>query len=465
MTKMSIESRTAGQLPKIREKRPLKKRAHIKTFGCQMNVHDSARMAQLLEREGYVFTARMERADLILVNTCSVRKNPENKVYSLLGRLAIQKRRNPNVVIGVAGCVAQREAENILHRCKAVDLAFGTDAIFRLPEMLRRVSQGERIVSTDRIPGEKRVRNFIPDRELETGTVDGCRGLIAISKGCDNFCSFCIVPTVRGGLVSREIGNIVLEAKDLIKKGAKEIRLLGQNVNSYKANGEDFYSLIDTLSDLKGLKRLRFTSPHPNDWDSSLTDLVAEKPVVCNQIHLPFQAGADRILDKMQRGHTAAEYIAKIDYLKRKIPDVTISTDIIVGFPGETEEEFEETLQVMRHVRFLPVYAFQYSPRPGTKAAGWEDDVPPVTKRKRLQRVLNLQKEIQDEILNAMVGTKQEILIDSAHPKERQTMNGRTGGNVPVSIADPELDIGDILSVKIVGKKTHSLIGESFKCQ
>lgn len=417
----------------------------------------------MLVNEGYRITEKMEKADLVLVNTCSVRENPENKAYSILGRLTILKKKKPGLIIAVAGCVAQQEARKILTKRKAVDMVFGTDNIFMLPEMLERVSKGERVVYTEWMPRKKKIQNFIPDEELETGKVDGCKGLIAITKGCNNFCSFCIVPTTRGRLVSRELKNIVLEAKDLIAKGAKEIQLLGQNVNSYEAKGDDFYDLIDELSDLKGLKRLRFTSPHPNDWDKDLTDLVAEKKVICNQIHLPLQAGADRILTMMKRGHTAQEYLNKVYYLKMKIPDVSISTDIIVGFPGETDTEFEETLRLLREVRFFPIYAFKYSPRPGTKAADMDDDVPLAVKQKRLEQVLNLQKVIQTEIFTAILGTEREILIDSAHPKERQTMNGRTGGNIPVSVADPNPGIGNIVMVKIIGKKAHSLVGEWIK--
>ncbi|MCP4756726.1 MAG: tRNA (N6-isopentenyl adenosine(37)-C2)-methylthiotransferase MiaB [Proteobacteria bacterium] len=436
------------------------KKAYIQTFGCQMNEHDSRRMKEILSREGYEITEDMKQARLILVNTCSVRENPENKVYSLLGRLSRMKRKRPDLVIGVGGCVAQQEGEKILKREKTVDMVFGTDNVFRLPEMLKEVDEGKRVVYTDWMPRLEKIQNFIPDEELESGRIDGCKALIAITKGCNNFCTFCIVPTTRGRLVSREKGNILCEAEDLIEKGALEIQLLGQNVNSYRAKETGFYQLLEAVAGLAGLKRLRFISPHPNDWNRKLTDLMAAHPVVCNQIHLPFQVGSDRILSVMKREHTAREYLEKIDYLKTKIPGIAISTDIIVGFPGETEDEFKETLKIVEQVEFNLTYAFMYSARPGTKAAAMTDDIPRPVKEERLQRLLKAQNPIQSRLLDGFVGTTQEVLIDSAHPRERRTMNGRSDGNIPVSVPDSDLDIGDLVSVKIIGRKKHSLIGQ-----
>lgn len=425
-----------------------------------MNEHDSRKMAGILKREGYSITDDHKDADLILINTCSVRENPENKVYSLLGRLSRMKRHKPDLIIGVAGCVAQQEGKKILKRIKAVDLVFGTDSIFSLPAMLKEVKNGQRALYTNWLPRENRVQNFIPEGEIKSGVADGNRALIAITKGCNNCCSFCIVPTTRGRLVSREKENILQEAQELIKNGVKEIQLLGQNVNSYSAGDSDFYDLLKSVADLKGLKRVRFTSPHPNDWNSRLTDLMAEHPVICNHIHLPFQAGADRILSLMRRGHSAAEYLQKIEYLKKRIPDISITTDVIVGFPGETEEEFLETLKVISSVKFSLIYAFKYSVRPGTRAEKFKDDVSRELKEERLSRLHQLQDPIQSKILDDMIHTKQTILIDSAHPKERGVMSGRSDGNFPVSIKDSELEIGNFVDVAITGRKKHSLLGE-----
>jgi len=435
-------------------------KAFIKTYGCQMNEHDSSRIAEILKREGFEIIDQMDKADLVMVNTCSVRENPENKVYSIIGRLTIQKKKNPNLIIGICGCVAQQEGRRILKKRKAVDMVFGTDNIFRLPEILKGVRDGNRVLFTEWLPREKSVQNFIPEEELKTGVVEGCKGQIAITKGCDNFCSYCIVPMTRGRLVSRELDNILEEAKDLITKGAKEIMLLGQNVNSYSASNNEFYDLLKKMANLNGLQRLRFISPHPNDWNNALSDLMSEEKLICNQLHLPFQAGSDSVLKAMRRDHTAGEYLLKVDYLKQKISDIVISTDIIVGYPSETDADFQETLNIMKAVQFFPVYAFKYSPRPGTKAAKLSDDVPIEIKEQRLEAVLTLQKEIQESIFEKMLGEEYEIFIDSFHPKEIGFMNGRTNGNISVSVSGKSLKIGDMVTVKIIGKKQTSLIGK-----
>jgi len=436
------------------------KNAFIQTYGCQMNEHDSRRIETILIREGYTMTPEMKEADLILINTCSVRKNPENKVYSLLGRLSRIKKQKRDLIIGVAGCVAQQEGKRILKREKAVDLVFGTDSVFLLPKMLKEVKAGQRVVYTEWLPREKKIQNFIPSEEIETGQVDGGKAQIAITKGCDNHCSFCIVPTTRGRLVSRELDNILVEAKDLINKGAKEIQLLGQNVNAYRAGDIGFYELLQAVSNLKGLGRLRFISPHPNDWNNELSDLMAAQATIANQIHLPFQAGSDRILQQMRRGHTAQEYLDKISYLRKVVPNISISTDIIVGFPGETEAEFRETLHILETVRFNLAYAFVYSERPGTRAASFADDLPQEEKDERLQRLLALQKSIQSELLDSFIGSTHELLIDGAHPRERGAMTGRNGGNIPFTVVNDDLEIGDLVTVKTSGRKEFSLIGE-----
>lgn len=438
----------------------MNKYAYIHTYGCQMNEHDSRRMEVLLTKNGYHMVGDYTTADIVLINTCSVRENPENKVFSMLGRLKKIKRKNPELIVGVCGCVAQQEGKKILKREKVVDLVFGPDKIFSLMEMLNEVQRGKRIVKTDWMERDKSTQNFIPDFELKSNPVKNHKALITITKGCDNYCSYCIVPTTRGRLVSREKENILVEARNLIENGAKEIQLLGQNVNSYHTQNTGFYELLKAIADLEGLKRLRFTSPHPNDWNSELTDLMVSHPVICNQIHLPFQAGSNRILSLMRRGHTAEEYLEKMAYLIRQIPGIGLGTDIIVGFPGETEDEFQDTLNIVKEVRFNNIYAFKYSSRPGTKAANMADSVPLEEKEDRLQRLFKLQDEIQSELLEDLVGTVQEILIDSVHPKELNTMNSRTGGNIPVTIPDTILQIGDLLKVEIVGKKRHSLIGQ-----
>lgn len=438
----------------------MSKYAHIQTFGCQMNEHDSRRMAKILEAAGYEMTDDPAKAHVVLLNTCSVRENPENKVYSLLGRLRKLKKDRPNLIIGVAGCVAQQQGETILEREKSADLVFGPDNYFDLPDMIAAAEHGERVLNTEWLAGREKVRNFIPEERMEQVALDGCKGYLAIMKGCDNFCSFCIVPYTRGREVSREPDNILREARSMLEQGAKEIWLLGQNVNSYRAGDAGFYELLDAVSQLEGLQRLRFTSPHPNDWNNRLSDLMAERKTICNHVHLPFQAGGNRILDLMRRRHTIENYLEKVRYMRAVNPEIEISTDIIVGFPSETDEEFEWTLRVMEEVRFSQIFAFKYSVRPGTRAARMEDDVPRAVKEARLARVLERQERITEEQLRALVGTTHEVLIDGAHLRRQGMMNGRTGGFRPVTVPGAALEAGDLINVRITGYRTHWLEAE-----
>ena len=324
LTSVSPELDSFGQVsldamitPRMRQ-RDLLKKAFIQTYGCQMNEHDTHQMMGVLAREGYAVSESPEGADLVLINTCSVRHNPENKVYSQLGRLRELKHSNPGMVIGVGGCVAQQEGESILEREKTVDMVFGPDNLFRLPEMIERVRQGERVLMTKWQPHDRRVQNFIPEEWVEQGHVDGCKAFVTITKGCDNFCSFCVVPYTRGREVSREPENTLREVRALVAQGAREIWLLGQKVTSYRVpaalgggawasppcHGDyGFYELLDAVSQVPGLARVRFTSPHPNDWTDALSELMASRKTICNQLHLPFQSGSDRILQLM-RGST-----------------------------------------------------------------------------------------------------------------------------------------------------------------
>ena len=439
----------------------MNKRAFIQTYGCQMNEHDSQRMAAVLVNDGYTMTDSADEATLIVLNTCSVRENPENKVYSQLGRLRRLRRTNPDLIIAVAGCVAQQQGEAILRRERSVDIVFGPDHYLKLPEMVATARNGERVLRTTwakRPTG--RVDNFIPDEWVEAGHVERGKAYIAIMKGCDNFCSFCIVPYTRGREVSREPESILREAGDLVRKGAREIWLLGQNVNSYRAGNWGFYELLDAVSRTDGLQRLRFTSPHPKDWTRDLADLLRERSVICNHVHLPFQAGANRILNKMRRKHDIETFLAQTAYLREVCPGIAITTDVIVGFPSETEAEFQETLRVIEEVRFSQIFSFKYSPRPGTLAARMADDVPREEKEHRLQRLIALQEQITDEDNSRLIGTVQEVLIDGFHPREDEVRNGRTEGYRPVAVRAPGLEIGDTVKVRITGWRSHWLEGE-----
>mgnify|MGYP001200690599 CR=1 FL=1 len=437
-------------------------KAFIKTYGCQMNEHDSRRMHSVLRREGYEIIDTMDQADFVLLNTCSVREKPENKVYSFLGTARDLKRVKPDLVIGVAGCVAQQEGQRLLKREKSVDLVFGPDNMFKLPQMLAEVRAGKRVLETRWAErDQRRVHNFIPDEELERNEVDGRKAYVAISKGCDNFCTFCVVPYTRGRDISRESENILCEVRDVVARGAREIMLLGQNVNSYHAGDWRFYELLDAVSQVDGLVRVRFKSPHPNDWGNRLSDLLTARPTICNQLHLPFQAGSDRVLEKMRRNHTVDDYIEKIDYLRGINPGIEISTDIIAGFPTESDAEFERTLDVIRHCRFEHMYAFMYSERPNTLASRkMDDDVPQEVKSERLQRVLALHNQHQQEQLDAFIGQTVDVLIDGAHPREKGVMCGRTQGDRPVAVRDADLEIGDLVDVAVDARRKFSLEGE-----
>lgn len=425
-----------------------------------MNEHDTHRMMGVLVAEGFQLTTEPDDASLIVVNTCSVRQNPENKVYSFLGRLRDLKKENPELIVAVGGCVAQQEGETILKREKTVDAVFGPDNLFHLPDMIDEVRAGKRVLMTKWQPHERRVQNFIPEEWVEQGHVEGCKAYISITKGCDNFCTFCVVPYTRGREVSREADNILRDARHLIANGAQEIWLLGQNVNSYRAGGYGFYELLDALSEVPELKRLRFTSPHPNDWNNALSDLMSERPTICNQLHLPFQCGSDRVLKLMRRGHTIEEYLDKLAYMRAVNPGIELSSDLIVGFPSETEEDFEQTLRVLEEARFAQLFPFKYSPRPKTRALHMEDDVPRAVKEERLRQVIELQQTIHENEIQRYLDTEQEVLIDGAHPRERHTMSGRTDGFRPVSIKSADLDIGDIVTARITKAEGHWLYGE-----
>lgn len=434
-------------------------RAFIQTYGCQMNEHDSLRMAKILGAMGYEMTDDVNAADLILVNTCSVRHNPENKVFSFLGAIKPLKRRNPDLIVGVAGCVARQSGRGILKRAPVVDMVFGPDNYFRLPEMVAAVRGGERVVMTDWLPGRDRVQNFIPEEWIDQGHVENAKAYIAISKGCNNFCSFCIVPSVRGREVCREPENILREAGDLIEKGAREIWLLGQNVNSYRADDWGFRELLDGLSKLD-IRRIRFTSPHPKDWTNDLADIMAERPNICSYLHLPLQAGSDRILKLMRRRHTLQEYMDKLDYARGRVPGIEISTDLIVGYPSETDAEFEDTLRAMEHARYCQIFSFKYSPRPGTKASEQDDDVPREVKEDRLARLIALQEGIMAEQTAAYVGSEQEVMVEGHHTKKPGVWNGRTDGFRPVSFNASGIAPGDFVRVRITGSRDHWLLGE-----
>jgi tRNA-2-methylthio-N6-dimethylallyladenosine synthase len=435
------------------------RKVYLQTFGCQMNAYDSARMLEQLRGERYEQVASPREADLILVNTCAIREKSEHKVYSLLGNLGELKRSRPGLTIGVGGCVAQQRGGEILARVPAVDVVFGTDNLFALPEMLRETRAGKRLVRTEWHDRRVRVANFIPDFSGDNPVPGEVKAGLAITKGCNNYCSFCVVPYTRGREVSREPDNILAEAGRMARRGVRDITLLGQNVNSYRANGVRFVDLLRRLNGLEGLARIRYTSPHPKDFDEALVEAHAELPKLCEHVHLPVQSGSNRILKAMRRNHTIESYLAKLALLRDRVPGVALSTDLIVGFPGEREGDFEETLEVVREVRFDQIYAFKFSPRSQTPAAELADQVPEPERAARLARLFALHEAILLERNRAMVGSLQEVLLEGPHPRGGGAWSGRTRGNKSVMVNEGHGSAGELVTVEIVAARKFSLIG------
>ena len=432
----------------------------IQTYGCQMNEYDTDKMFELLGTQDFTPAISMEDADLVLLNTCSVREKAEQKVYSELGRMRRLKKLNPTMKIGVGGCVAQQEGAKILKRAQNVDFVFGTDNLIELPEILRESENGKRTVHINRLAPRQKVRDFIPEFPSSASHLPTLKAHLAITKGCNNYCSFCVVPLTRGTEVSRSPQNILEEAIKLCRNGTRELCLLGQNVNSYQADGVDFVELLKNLDAITGLQRIRFTSPHPKDFHPQLADAMADLPSVCEQLHLPLQSGSNSVLKRMRRWYTTQTYLEKVEMFCRRMPEGTISTDLIVGYPGETEEDFQNTLEMMQRVRFDLIYAFKYSIRPGTRAADEENHLSEEIKTERLRILLETHELILKEKHEELLGSQQEILVEGPHPRETDSMSGRTRGNHSVVIRT-DAPSGSLLPVRITGFRTHLLEAEA----
>ena len=434
------------------------KRVYIETYGCQMNEDDSERMLRLLEGAQYLETQEPREANLILINTCSVREKPEHKVYSALGRFKRLKE-NQKTLIGVAGCVAQQEGKRLLDRVPYLDLVIGTQAIHLLPELVQTIqTKGQRVCATELDPEGKYL--IAPRSQKEKGKV---KSYVTIMQGCDHFCSFCIVPYVRGRERSRSSQEILEEVKHLAEIGVKEVCLLGQNVNSYGKgmDGElDFPSLLQCIDEISGIERIRFTTSHPEDLSEALVRSFSELSKLCEHIHLPFQSGSDRILKRMHRGYTKASYLEKVDRLKEVCPAIAITADVIVGFPGEEDEDFRETLGLMAQVRFDDLFSFKYSPRRGTRAAQFEDQVEDDVKQERLSVLQSMQKETTLQKHQALEGTTQEILIEGQSKQGNRDVTGRTRSNKIVNVKGDVTLAGSLIPVRIVRAFPHSLRGE-----
>jgi tRNA-2-methylthio-N6-dimethylallyladenosine synthase len=436
---------------------PREKLLYVETYGCQMNVSDSEKIVALLQPVGYFPTQDPSQADLIILNTCSVREKPEKKVYSGLGRFKGLKSLNSGLILAVGGCVAQQEGERLLEKVPYLDLVFGTHNLHLLPDLVGQVETGKRLAETSFIDSEARVDLFPVDERA-----GGLSRFVTIMQGCDNFCSYCIVPFVRGREVSRRSVDILRELAGLAGNGVKEVTLLGQNVNSYglKGAGEpDFAALLRRVAQIPGIARIRFTTSHPKDISARLVECFAEVPGLCSHIHLPAQSGSDAVLTRMERGYTRGDYLAKIAALTSVRPDIQITGDMIVGFPGEREDDFLETLSLMEEVGYADLFSFKYSVRPGTRAAGLPDDVPPDVKQERLDRLQKLQRGMTLERNRSFIGSIQSVLVEGVSKRGDQ-LYGRTSGNRVVNFPGDVALTGSIVDVTIVRAFQNSLLGE-----
>jgi len=421
----------------------------IKTYGCQMNVYDSERMAETLQSEGYTRTETLEDADMVLLNTCHIREKASEKLYSDLGRLRPAKLANPNLKIGVAGCVAQAEGEEILRRMPLVDLVVGPQSYHRLPEMLRAEGQ---VVDTD-FPEEDKF-DHLPARRAARGPT----AFLTVQEGCDKFCAFCVVPYTRGAEVSRPPERIIAEARDLVSRGVREITLLGQNVNAYHGGGWGLARLLRELAVIEGLERLRYTTSHPNDMEDDLIAAHGDLPALMPYLHLPVQSGSDRILKAMNRKHDAESYLRLVERIRAARPDILLSSDFIVGFPGETDADFEATMALIRAVGYGAAFSFKYSARPGTPAA---EKLPVAAEiaDARLQALQALITEQQRAAQAAMVGREVGVLYEKPGRLPGQ-MVGKSDHLHAVHVADPAGKVGDLVRVRVTASAPNSLAAE-----
>ncbi len=427
----------------------------IRTFGCQMNEHDSERMAGMLEAEGYARVDTAEEASVVVFNTCCIRENADDRLYGNLGHMKALKDRRPELKIVVGGCLAQKDRSLIQTKAPHVDVVLGTHNLASLPRLLAESDTApafEILEQTEVFPSALPARRMSP-----------WHAWVSISIGCNNSCTFCIVPAVRGKEVSRRTGEIVAEVQDLVRDGVLEVTLLGQNVNSYgrDLDGTPLFSkLLHALDEVEGLERVRFTSPHPKDFRADTVEAMANCRSVCEHIHLPVQAGSNRVLKNMKRAYTRERYLEKVRMVRDAIPDVAISTDIIVGFPGETEEDFEQTLSLVEEAQYDAAYTFQYSPRPMTEAADFDGQLPKEVVQARFDRLLELQARISLERNHAALGREEEILVEGPSKKDPERLTGRTRTNKLVHYPSDDAPEGSFRTVLITGAHPHHLDGE-----
>jgi tRNA-2-methylthio-N6-dimethylallyladenosine synthase len=428
-----------------------KHKVYIETYGCQMNLADTEIVLGILQNNGYDLTKEADKADVVLLNTCSIRENAEQRIYGRLGNFSVIKREKPNLVVGILGCMAERLRKDLIEEKKIVDIVIGPDEYRKLPGLIDDAFGGEKGIGV-RLSKTETYDDIIPYRE------DGLMAWISVMRGCDKFCTFCVVPFTRGRERSRALHSVVEEIQQLSARGFREITLLGQNVNSYKDEENDFADLLAACAQVDRSMRIRFTTSHPQDLSDKLLYTIAEHSNLCNYIHLPVQSGSNRILTLMNRTYTIEHYLNLIDKARKIIPGVSFSTDIIAGFPTETYEDHVMTLDIMRKVKYDGAYMFKYSERPGTKAYEMKDDVPDEIKTKRLQEIIELQQQISFEINQGLIGKEEVILVEGFSRKSDKFLAGRTDSNKVVIIPfDVNINKGYYVKVKI-NRATHATL-------
>ena len=437
----------------------LGKKAFIETYGCQQNVSDSEIISGMLTEMGYVMTSQKEEADFIIYNTCAVRENAELKVYGNLGALKHLKNRKPEVVLAVCGCMMQQESvkDQIRKKYRHIDIVFGTHSLYRFPEILSKtLTEKERVF--DVLDTDGAIAENLPVNKAK-----GPCAWVSVMYGCNNFCSYCIVPYVRGRERSRLKEDILKEVEEIAKSGCKEVTLLGQNVNSYGNDLEediDFADLLSMVCKIDSIERIRFMTSHPKDISDKLIDTMAREPKICKQLHLPVQAGNNRVLATMNRRYTKESYMEKINKIKEKMPEITLTTDIIVGFPGETTEEFEDTITILKEVRYDTIFSFIYSKRPGTPAAEMKDVISAEEKKRNFDRMLEVQDQISKEKNLALEGRVMRVLVEGKSKNNDAFLAGKTEGGKTVNFQGDDSLIGNFAQVEITDAKTWSLVGK-----
>jgi tRNA-2-methylthio-N6-dimethylallyladenosine synthase len=428
------------------------KRVYIETYGCQMNMADTEIILGIMKNGGYVRTDEMTQADVVFVNTCAVRENAEERIYGRLGDFRHFKRGNPAVVLGVLGCMAERIRQDLLEQESLVDLVVGPDEYRRLPDLVEAAARGERGIAV-RLSRVENYEDIAPLRE------EGISAWISIMRGCDKFCTFCVVPFTRGRERSRSLSGIVKEVESLSIRGFKEVTLLGQNVNSYRDNDVDFSDLLAKAAEIDRTMRIRFTTSHPQDMSDKLIETIAAHPNICNYIHLPVQSGSDRILELMNRNYTAEEYLKLVDRIKRTIPGVSLSTDIIAGFPSETEEDHRNTVELMKRVEYDGAFTFKYSPRENTKAWSMPDSVPEEVKLARLNEIIDVQRAISLRMNQRFINTTVDVLVEGESKKSAKEYCGRTDTNKMVVFSRNGFEPGSYVPIRIQRANAATLFG------